>query len=265
MGRSTPSRPRSGWCSGSRSASAPPPRWPDGSPRRWGSRSRPPSPAWTAWRPRWTPVAGAGEDRIAGVGMPGARARTLLALAGASARARSRLERGARPGRGAGPDAGPARAWGPWTANLVAMRALGAADAFPAGDLGVLRALGVKSIREAEARAEAWRPWRAYAAMHLWNLSGAVSSRRSTSGGRRPGPSAPCPWPWRRRSRRSFTCSVSFCQPGLDGGDALVGLGHRGLVDPGRELLRAGERGDPLLQVGDRLLDAGWRGRSRPG
>ncbi|MEY2668383.1 MAG: hypothetical protein RJA59_1021 [Pseudomonadota bacterium] len=114
-------------------------------------------------------VAAAGEDRIARVGMPGARARTLLALADALRSGALRLERGADP------DAVRDRMLalpgvGPWTANLVAMRALGAADAFPAGDLGVLRALGVKSIREAEARAEAWRPWRAYAAMHLWNL-----------------------------------------------------------------------------------------------
>jgi len=68
---------------------------------------------------------------------------------------------------------------GPWTANLVAMRALGAPDAFPAGDLGVLRALGTKAAQDAEARAEAWRPWRAYAAMHLWNLPLSDRSARS--------------------------------------------------------------------------------------
>ena len=114
-------------------------------------------------------VTAAGEDRIARVGMPGARARTLLALAGAIASGDLVLERGADPDQVrdrmlALPGVGP------WTASLVAMRALGAPDAFPGGDLGVLRALGVKSAREAEARAEAWRPWRAYAAMHLWNL-----------------------------------------------------------------------------------------------
>jgi AraC family transcriptional regulator of adaptative response / DNA-3-methyladenine glycosylase II len=114
-------------------------------------------------------VTAAGEDRIARIGMPGARARTLLALAAAFRSGELRLERGTDP------DAVRDRMLalpgvGPWTASLVAMRALGAADAFPAGDLGVLRALGVKSTREAEARAEAWRPWRAYAAMHLWNL-----------------------------------------------------------------------------------------------
>jgi hypothetical protein len=61
---------------------------------------------------------------------------------------------------------------GPWTADVVAMRALGAPDAFPAGDLGVQRALGVRSARAAEARAEGWRPWRAYATAHLWTLLG---------------------------------------------------------------------------------------------
>jgi AraC family transcriptional regulator of adaptative response / DNA-3-methyladenine glycosylase II len=60
---------------------------------------------------------------------------------------------------------------GPWTAEVVAMRALGEPDAFPASDLGVLRALGASSAPEAEARAEAWRPWRSYAVMHLWALA----------------------------------------------------------------------------------------------
>lgn len=58
---------------------------------------------------------------------------------------------------------------GPWTAHYVAMRALGDADAFPHADLGLLRALGLKHGRELQAVAEAWRPWRAYAALHLWN------------------------------------------------------------------------------------------------
>jgi AraC family transcriptional regulator, regulatory protein of adaptative response / DNA-3-methyladenine glycosylase II len=53
---------------------------------------------------------------------------------------------------------------------VIAMRAAGDPDAFPAADLGVLRALGTASARSAEARAEAWRPWRAYAVMHLWTL-----------------------------------------------------------------------------------------------
>jgi AraC family transcriptional regulator of adaptative response / DNA-3-methyladenine glycosylase II len=135
-----------------------------------GEQVETPVPGLDRLAPTHGAVTSAGEDRIAQVGMPGARARTLLALAGVIASGDLVLERGSDP------DQVAARMLalpgvGPWTASLVAMRALGAPDAFPGGDLGVLRALGVKSAREAEARAEAWRPWRAYAAMHLWNLA----------------------------------------------------------------------------------------------
>ena len=51
------------------------------------------------------------------------------------------------------------------------MRALGEPDAFPAGDLGLLRALRIESFPELERRAEAWRPWRAYATMYLWTVA----------------------------------------------------------------------------------------------
>jgi len=57
---------------------------------------------------------------------------------------------------------------GPWTANYIAMRALAWPDAFPEGDYGVRAALGMCSATQARHRAEAWRPWRAYAVMHLW-------------------------------------------------------------------------------------------------
>jgi AraC family transcriptional regulator of adaptative response / DNA-3-methyladenine glycosylase II len=56
---------------------------------------------------------------------------------------------------------------GPWTANYIAMR-LGDADAFPAGDLILRRSAGDLTERELLKRAEAWRPYRAYAAMLLW-------------------------------------------------------------------------------------------------
>ena len=59
---------------------------------------------------------------------------------------------------------------GTWTAQYIAMRALGEPDAFPAGDIALLRAMEVTSARELERRAEAWRPWRAYAVMYLWNV-----------------------------------------------------------------------------------------------
>jgi AraC family transcriptional regulator, regulatory protein of adaptative response / DNA-3-methyladenine glycosylase II len=67
---------------------------------------------------------------------------------------------------------------GPWTASYLAMR-LGEPDAFPTSDLGLRRALDPASPVSTAAlaeRAEAWRPWRAHAAVHLW-LSDAASGR----------------------------------------------------------------------------------------
>jgi AraC family transcriptional regulator, regulatory protein of adaptative response / DNA-3-methyladenine glycosylase II len=58
---------------------------------------------------------------------------------------------------------------GPWTAEYIAMRALGDPDAFPHSDLGLMRALELERPQALLARAEAWRPWRAYAALHLWH------------------------------------------------------------------------------------------------
>ena len=62
---------------------------------------------------------------------------------------------------------------GPWTADYVAMRAGGETDAFPSGDLWLRRAAGNGSgpltVRKLLDTAEAWRPWRAYAAMYLWS------------------------------------------------------------------------------------------------
>ena len=57
---------------------------------------------------------------------------------------------------------------GEWTVQLIAMRALAWPDAFPATDIGVLNALGTRDVRAVQAQAEAWRPWRAYAVMRLW-------------------------------------------------------------------------------------------------
>lgn len=62
---------------------------------------------------------------------------------------------------------------GPWTAHYIAMRALSWPDAFPPNDVAVLNAMkplfGITTQREAEAHAERWRPWRAYAVLRLWN------------------------------------------------------------------------------------------------
>jgi len=68
---------------------------------------------------------------------------------------------------------------GKWTAQYVAMRALGEPDAFPSSDLGLLHAAGLQSARDLDHRAESWRPWRAYAAMYLWKIA---SEQRPTAG-----------------------------------------------------------------------------------
>jgi len=61
---------------------------------------------------------------------------------------------------------------GAWTAHYIALRALRDPDAFPAADIGLQRALATDGIRPStaamEERSQAWRPWRAYAALHLW-------------------------------------------------------------------------------------------------
>ena len=65
---------------------------------------------------------------------------------------------------------------GPWTAHYIAMRALGWPDAFPPGDVAALKAMrqlfATATQRAAEAHAESWRPWRAYALLRLWNSLG---------------------------------------------------------------------------------------------
>ena len=112
-------------------------------------------------------IAGLPYGRIARLGMPGARARTVLALARAVAGGKLDLMPNADieatlenlrslPGVGE------------WTAQYIAMRALAWPDAFPHTDLGVMKALGETSARRVLAAGEAWRPWRAYAVMHLW-------------------------------------------------------------------------------------------------
>jgi AraC family transcriptional regulator of adaptative response / DNA-3-methyladenine glycosylase II len=61
---------------------------------------------------------------------------------------------------------------GPWTAHYMAMRALSHPDAFPAADLVLRKAASgdgtLLPVRELEARATAWQPWRAYVVFHLW-------------------------------------------------------------------------------------------------
>jgi AraC family transcriptional regulator of adaptative response / DNA-3-methyladenine glycosylase II len=73
---------------------------------------------------------------------------------------------------------------GEWTAQYIAMRGLSENDAFPATDIGLIRAFADltgkrPSAAELLARAEGWRPWRAYAALHLWTADAARALARA--------------------------------------------------------------------------------------
>lgn len=108
---------------------------------------------------------------LSGLGLTGGRIKALQALAEQVATGRIVLDRSADR------EETEARLLelpgiGPWTAAYIAMRALGDPDAFPASDLGIRRALeaqGLKAdVKSTIAHAQAWRPWRGYATMHLW-------------------------------------------------------------------------------------------------
>ena len=78
------------------------------------------------------------------------------------------------------------RGIGEWTAQYIAMRAFREPDAFPTGDIGLLRAMadatGIRpSAEELLARAQVWRPWRAYAALYLWSSEFSQSVLRRPS------------------------------------------------------------------------------------
>jgi AraC family transcriptional regulator, regulatory protein of adaptative response / DNA-3-methyladenine glycosylase II len=121
------------------------------------------------------------------LGMPGARREALQALARASledpalfdarANAAETVERLCR-----------VRGVGTWTAEYVALRAAREPDAFPAGDRGLQRGYGLltgaePSAAELERSSERWRPWRAYAAAHLWAVDAARTPMKEASDG----------------------------------------------------------------------------------
>ncbi len=112
-------------------------------------------------------VAALNVDDVARLGIIASRSKTIIALARQIAAGGLRLDPSADvettidqlreiPGIGE------------WTAQYIAMRALAWPDAFPHTDYGVMKALNEKNPRKVLALAETWRPWRAYAVMHLW-------------------------------------------------------------------------------------------------
>jgi AraC family transcriptional regulator of adaptative response / DNA-3-methyladenine glycosylase II len=107
---------------------------------------------------------------LTALGIVTARAEAIRALAREVAAGRIRLE----PGHDTEATIGRLQALpgiGEWTAQYLAMRALDWPDAFPHSDLALRKALGNPTPRRVLEMAEPWRPWRAYAAMHLWKSS----------------------------------------------------------------------------------------------
>jgi AraC family transcriptional regulator of adaptative response / DNA-3-methyladenine glycosylase II len=107
------------------------------------------------------------------LGMPGARRATLVAIAEAAI-AEPRLFEPLATIEDTVARLCAIRGVGAWTAHYIALRAAREPDAFPSSDVGLLRGAtdrtGVRPSPAAlEARAERWRPWRAYAAQHLWS------------------------------------------------------------------------------------------------
>lgn len=117
------------------------------------------------------------------IGMPGKRVETLQRLAAAVASGELSLD--VRHG-----DIGDLRRQllampgiGPWTVEYIAMRAWRDPDAWPAADLVLMNLMTLQEpdllrLPQHKARAEAWRPWRAYAAMHIWNSAADVAGKQ---------------------------------------------------------------------------------------
>ena len=144
---------------------------------RFGDPVGTPAEGLTHHAPSADRLASATLDEVAAVGIPGRRAGTIIAVARAVAEGRLALEAGSDPSR-AYDTLVAIDGIGPWTAEYVAMRALAWPDAFPAGDLGIAKALGVAKPAQSRIRAEGWRPWRSYAVMHLWHANVPVIETR---------------------------------------------------------------------------------------
>ena len=138
--------------------------------RRFGDSTLTPFAELSSTFPAAATLASASEADLVALGILAARARAIRELAARVADGRLSLH----PGSELRPQERLAALQdipgiGPWTAQYLGMRVLRWPDAFPAGDLIVRRALGVKTSRAAELSTVGWSPWRAYAVMHLWS------------------------------------------------------------------------------------------------
>lgn len=146
---------------------------------RYGMRVETPFAALTHVFPDAGTLAAADPEDIGSLGIVRQRVKALQALAAAVAHGDIALHRGA-PLPATLDTLRALPGIGEWTTQVIAMRALAWPDAWPAGDIGLMNALGScdpgaprhlgREARHITALAEAWRPWRAYAVMRLWHF-----------------------------------------------------------------------------------------------
>jgi AraC family transcriptional regulator of adaptative response / DNA-3-methyladenine glycosylase II len=146
--------------------------------RAFGEPVTTPFDALTHLTPTAARIASASADEIATLGVVGARARSIVALATEIASGRLVLEPGADPERTIA-QLVALPGIGAWTAHYIAMRALRWPDAFPRDDMVLRKAMGGVTGAAAERRAEAWRPWRSYATMLLWQGAARIAPAES--------------------------------------------------------------------------------------
>ncbi len=124
--------------------------------------------------PRPERLADADDSELVALGIGAARASAIRAIARAVACREIDLQPGPDP-EAVVSVLRQLPGFGDWTAQVIAMRALRWPDALPAADLGLLKATALPSAARLRDAASAWRPWRAYAAMYLWESLAALS------------------------------------------------------------------------------------------
>jgi AraC family transcriptional regulator, regulatory protein of adaptative response / DNA-3-methyladenine glycosylase II len=135
--------------------------------KRFGTEIETPFPELSLITPQASALAAAHPEELSSLGIMPARAQTIITLARSYAEGKLTLQPGvdyestvlkltSLPGIGE------------WTAAYIAMRCLAWPDAFPHGDLGIKKALNLTTKKALVTETEKYRPWRAYAAMHLW-------------------------------------------------------------------------------------------------
>ncbi|MDQ3058716.1 MAG: helix-turn-helix domain-containing protein [Pseudomonadota bacterium] len=180
---------------------------------RFGEPVETPWPQLSRLFPAPAVLAAASGEALGRLGIVRQRQGAILAIAQAVAQNRLQLHGGADvPATVAALKALPGI--GDWTAQYIALRALRWPDAFPAGDVALQKALGVRTLKnpslEAEKASQAWKPWRSYAVIRAWSgLPDATPARPAAP----PQPQGPPDTPGLTASDTHPACATAFKNP----------------------------------------------------